>query len=358
MRKFPLLALTAGAALSIPFTLASAAYADPVTDFYKGKQVELTISSSVGGGYNRYARTVARHLGDHIPGGPSILARNMPGAGGLKAANYLYNVAPQDGSEIGSIQNTVLFEPLYGNKLARFDAHKFNWIGSANSEVAMIVVWHTAPAQTIEELQKTQITVGATGAASTPSFFGRLLNAVIGTEMKIINGYQGMSGAFLAMEQGEIDGFPSTFYSSLMARWGNWVKEDKVKILVQVALEKHPAIPGIPMAQDMVTNESDKALLDLASAPLAIGRPSVAPPGVPAERVAALRAAFAATMSSEGYIKDARKQGLETGNWLTGAKIDKIVSTTYSAPREAVERLTAINKELQMEKEKEKAEKM
>jgi tripartite-type tricarboxylate transporter receptor subunit TctC len=327
--------------------VAVSAKADAISDFYKGKKVTLLISSSVGGGYNRYARTVGRHIGKYIPGNPSIIAKNMPGAGGLKATNYLYKVAPQDGSTIGSIQNTALFEPLWGNKLARFDVNKFNWLGSANSEVSMIVVWHTAPVKTIQDLLKTEITVGATGAASTPAFFGRLQNALLGTKMKIINGYKGMTTAFFAMEKGEVQGFPSAFYSSLKSRWGHMLDKKQIRILVQVALKKHPELPHIPLAHEIASSKENQALFKLASAPLAIGRPSLAPPGVPKDRVKALRAAFAATMESAGYIKDAKKQRLETGNWVSGSRIDKIIKSSYNAPRPVVARLTVIQQELQ-----------
>lgn len=330
------------------------AKADAIADFYKGKNVTLIISSPVGGGYNRYARTVAGHLGKFIPGNPNIVPKNMPGAGGIRAANFLYARAPQDGSTIGSIQNTVLFEPLWSNKNARFDVNKFNWIGSANSEVSLIVVWHTAPVKTIEDLQKTEITVGATGAASTPAFFGRLQNAVLGTKMKIINGYKGMTGAFFAMEKGEVEGFPSAFYSSLKSRWGRMLEKNQIRILVQVALEKHPQLPDVPLAYEIAPSKENQDLFKLASAPLAIGRPSVAPPGVPAAKVKALREAFAATMKSEGYLKDAKKQRLETGNWLTGERIHEIVKNSYNAPRPVVARLTAIQQELQKLKQEEK----
>ncbi len=335
------------AAIIISASGAPAAKADAIADFYKGKKLTLIISSSVGGGYNRYARTVARHIGKYIPGNPAISAKNMPGAGGIKATNYLYNVAAQDGSTIGSISNTVLFEPLWSNKLARFDVHKFNWIGSANSEVSMIVVWHTAPVKTLQDLLKTEITVGATGAASTPAFFGRLQNALLGTKMKIINGYKSMTTAFFAMEKGEVDGFPSAFYSSLKSRWGHMLDKKQIRILVQVGLKKHPELPHIPLAHEIASSEENRALFKLASAPLAIGRPSVAPPGVPKDRVKALRAAFAAAMKSAGYIKDAKKQRLETGNWVSGARIDGIIKSSYNAPRPVVMRLTAIQMELQ-----------
>lgn len=339
--------LAAMAAIIIATGFAAIAKADAIADFYQGKKITLIISSPVGGGYNRYARTVARHLGKYIPGNPTIIPKNMPGAGGIKASNYLYNVAPKDGTTIGSIQNTVLFEPLWSNKLARFDVNKFNWIGSANSEVSLIVVWHTSPVKTIQDLLKTEITVGATGAASTPAFFGRLQNALLGTKMKIINGYKGMTGAFFAMEKGEVDGFPSAFYSSLKSRWGQMLDKKQIRILVQVALKKHPELPNVPLAHEIATSKENKALFRLASAPLAIGRPSVAPPGVPKARVKALRAAFAATMKGAGYLKDAKKQRLETGNWVSGARIDEIIKSSYNAPRPVVERLTAIQMELQ-----------
>ncbi len=343
------------AAIIIAASFAAPAKADAIADFYKGKKITLIISSAVGGGYNRYARTVARHLGKHIPGNPKIIPKNMPGAGGIKASNYLYNVAPQDGSTIGSIQNTVLFEPLWSNKLARFDVYKFNWIGSANSEVSMIVVWHTAPVKTIQDLLKTEIVVGATGAASTPAFFGRLQNALLGTKMKIINGYKSMTGAFFAMEKGEVQGFPSAFYSSLKSRWGQMLDKKQIRILVQVALKKHPELPNVPLAHEIAPSKENKALFRLASAPLAIGRPSVAPPGVPKARVKALRAAFAATMKGAGYLKDAKKQRLETGNWVSGARIDEIIKSSYNAPRPVVKRLTAIQMELQKLKRERKA---
>ncbi len=355
MKGTSILAALAGAAVAAGG--AATAKADAVTDFYKGKRVTLIISSPVGGGYNRYARTVARHIGKYIPGQPTIIPKNMPGAGGIRAANYLYSRAPKDGSVIGSIQNTVLFEPLWSNKNARFDVNKFNWIGSANSEVSLIVVWHTAPVKTIQDLQKTEITVGATGAASTPAFFGRLQNAVLGTKMKIINGYKGMTDAFFAMEKGELQGFPSAFYSSLKSRWGGMLEKKQVRILVQVGLEKHPALPDVPLAYEMAPTKENRDLFKLASAPLAIGRPSVAPPGVPADRLKALRAAFAATMKSDGYLKDALKQRLETGHWLTGQKIHEIVKSSYNSPRSVVARLTAIQQELQKLKDEERKRK-
>ena len=249
----------------------------------------------------------------------------------------------------------MLFEPLFGNRQARFDVHKIHWIGSTNSEVALTVVWHTAPVKTVADLQKTQIVVGATGAASTPAFYGRLQNALLGTKMKLITGYKSQTTAFHAMEQGEIQGFPSAFWSSVKSGFPQWLAEKKLRVIVQIALEKHPELPDVPLAQDLSTDPQSRDLFKLAAAPLAIGRPTLAPPGVPAERVAALRTAFAATMKDAGYLKDAGRQRLETGNWVPGEKIDRILKDSYGAPEPVVARMTAINKEMQALKKKEQA---
>lgn len=334
------------------------ARADAVADFYGSKkQIVLIISSDVGGGYDRYARTLARHMGGHIPGKPSLLPKNQPGAGGIRATNALYNQSPKDGTTIGLIQATVLYEPLFGNKQAQFDVHKINWLGSTNAEVAMTVVWHASPIKTIDDLRRIETPVGATGAASTPAFYGRLQNALLGTRMRMITGYKSQTTAFHAMEQGEIYGFPSAFWSSLISGFEPWVKDGKLRIIVQMALEKHPQLPNVPLAQDLVADSESKEILKLASAPLAIGRPTLAPPGVPAERVKALRAAFEATMKDPGYIRDATRQKLETGNWLTGARIEAILKDSYAAPQQVIARITAINNELRELRKQEQAAK-
>ncbi|MFM2130282.1 MAG: hypothetical protein RL477_1828 [Pseudomonadota bacterium] len=334
------------------------ARADAVADFYKAKkQVVLIISSDVGGGYDRYARTMARKLGSHIPGNPSILPKNQPGAGGIRATNALYNQSPKDGSTIGLIQATVLFEPLLGNKQAQFDVMKINWLGSTNAEVAMTVVWHASPIKSIDDLRRIEAPVGATGAASTPAFYGRLQNALLGTKMRMITGYKSQTTAFHAMEQGEIMGFPSAFYSSLISGFEPWVREGKLRIIVQMALEKHPKLADVPLAQDLVADAESKEILKLASAPLAIGRPTLAPPGVPADRVAALRAAFEATMKDADYVRDASRQKLEVGNWLTGGRIEAILKDSYGAPATVVARITAIDNELRELRKKEQAAK-
>ena len=285
---------------------AVAAFADGVADFYSGKSVKLIVSSSAGGGYDTYARLISRHMGAKISGRPGIVVQNMPGAGGIKAGNFLYSVAEKDGLTIGGLQNTVSFEPLLGAKAAKFDPLKFNWLGSPNSEVGLLLVWHTSPAMTLADATRRVTVVGASGAASTPAFYARILNEVFGTKLKIISGYPGQTEAFLAMERGELEGYPSTFWGSLKATRSDWIKERKVRLLVQYGLKPHPEIPDVPVARTLAKTEADRRLLDVANAPLILGRPYVAPPGVPLDRLAALRKGLMTTFADAAFLAEAK----------------------------------------------------
>src|SRR5438105_6573059 len=250
--------------------------------------VTLILGSAPGGGYDVLARTLAGHLSRHIPGSPQVVVRNMAGAGGIVATNYLYNVAPKDGTTIGGVQNNTPFEPLLGTKAATYDPLKFNWLGTPSIEVAMATVWHTTPVRTWQDARTREITMGSSGVNSTPSFYGRLLNETLGMKQKIIVGYESQTHAFLAMERGEIDGYPSVFYNSLMSTRPTWLRDKQIKLLVQYGLEKEPAIPEVPFALDLVANPDDKLMMVAAFAPLHSGRPVVMPPGVPADRAAAM----------------------------------------------------------------------
>ena len=214
------------------------ALAQSPADFYKDQTVTIILSSAPGGGYDAVARTLATHLPKHIPGSPTVVVKNMAGAGGIVAANFLYNVAPKDGLTIGGLQNNVPFEPLFGTKEANFDPTKFIWLGTPSQETAILTVWHTAPVDKWQQAKTTELTMGSSGNNSTPSFYGRLLNEVLGTKLKIIVGYESQTHAFLAMERDEINGYPSVFYNSLMATKPTWLKEEKVKLLVQMGLER------------------------------------------------------------------------------------------------------------------------
>ena len=262
-------------AISLGFVcLASGAAAQPAADFYKGKTINLIISSSAGGGYDLLSRTIARHLPNQIPGAPNVAARNMPGAGGIIATKHLYSVAPKDGLTIGGVQNNTPFEPLLGTKEADYDAQKFNWLGSPSFETALVIAWHTAPVNTIEDLRKTEITVASSGANSTPSFFTRLINDLLGTKMRIVVGYPGQNESFLAMEKGEVDGYPSIFWSSLTTTKPDWVRDKKIKLLVQFGPVREEQVGPVPSVSEFLTKADDKLLLKPPSRRLRWAGPS------------------------------------------------------------------------------------
>lgn len=333
-----LLALCAFAA-----TGAAQAKADAVADFYKGRAVTVVVSSSAAGGYDTLARALARHMGKHLPGNPAVIVRNMPGAGGMTATNFLYNNADKDGSIIGLVQNNTPFEPLFGTKEARYDPVKFNWLGSPSSETAMVLLWHTVPVSTVAELKAREVAVGVSGANSTPAFFTRLLNATLGTKMKPINGYPGQNDVLLAMERRELDGHPSAFFSSVRSTRPTWLREKTAKAILQYGPEKLAELPDVPFAPDLVASYEDKLTMQAAFAPLALGRPFLIPPGVPAERVAALRAAFAATMADAEFLAEGERMGLGLNAPRTGTQIQEVMERAYQSPPAVIERLRQLN---------------
>jgi tripartite-type tricarboxylate transporter receptor subunit TctC len=328
-----IVALLAGACLSTP------ALADDVADFYKGKVITVVISSSAGGGYDTLARTIARHLGDHIPGNPTLVVQNMPGAGGIVATNYLYNIAAKDGTVIGGVQNNTPFEPLYGTKEAQYDATKFEWLGSPSVETGMLTVWKTSPAMTIEDAKTQTVTVGATGANSTPSFYARLLNYTLYTKLDIISGYKGQNEVFLAMERGEVQGAPSLFYSSLVSTRPSWLPDGSVRVLVQYGTEKEAKLGNVPFANDLVSDPQKLELMKVAFAPLAFGRPYLVPPSVPADRVAALQKGFEDMMKDPAFVSDASGLGLDVDAPRTGQQLAQTLDEAYAASPEIVDRI-------------------
>jgi tripartite-type tricarboxylate transporter receptor subunit TctC len=318
------------------------ARADAVADFYKGKDLRLIISSSVGGGYDIYARLIAKHLSRRIPGNPTIVPQNMPGAGGIAGVNQLYNVAPKDGSVIAAIQNTVPFEPLFENKSAQFDAAKLSWLGTPTTEVAMYLVWHGSKVKTLADAQREPMIAGAAGAASTPAFYGRLFNQIFHLKAKLVTGYPGQNEILLAMESGEVEAMPSPFWSSLKTARPTWYPEKKISFLFQYGARPHPELAGVPFAPDLLKDEADKTLLIAASAPLGIGRPYAAPPGIPADRLAALREAMMATFKSPEFVADCEKQRLECVDARTGPELEALIKQAYGVPDDIRKRLVAI----------------
>jgi tripartite-type tricarboxylate transporter receptor subunit TctC len=334
----PLSLLAAGIVLS-----ATPALAQTPSEFYRGKTVTMIVSSASGGGYDALSRVLANHLGRHIPGNPQVIVRNMAGAGGIVATNHLYNVAAKDGTVVGGVQNNTPFEPLLGTKAATYDPLKFNWLGTPAYEVAMATVWHTTPVNTWQDTRTREITMGSSGVNSTPSFYGRLLIDTLGMKMKIIVGYESQTHAFLAMERGEIDGYPSVFYNSLMSTRPNWLRDKQIKLLVQMGLQKEPAIPEVPFALDLVSKEDDKLMMVAAFAPLQSGRPFLMPPGVPIDRVAAMQAAFLETFKDAEFVADANKRGLGINSPRSGEELAALLTRVYTmTPPHIVERLRKI----------------
>lgn len=319
------------------------AKADGVAEFYQGRTVTVVVGSNAGGGYDTFARAVARYMGKHIPGSPTLIVRNMPGAGGMTAANFLYNNADKDGSVIGLVQNNTPFEPLFGTKEARYDPVRFNWLGSPSAETAMVLLWHAAPVNSVAELKVREVAVGVSGANSTPAFFTRLLNATLGTRMKPINGYPGQNDVLLAMERREIDGHPSAFFSSVRSTRPTWLRDKTAKAIVQYGAEKLAELPDVPFAPDLVANDGDRLVMQAAFAPLALGRPLLMPPGVVAERVAALRAAFAATMVDPDFLAEGERVGLGLNAPRSGEQIQEVVERAYQSPPRVIDRLRQLN---------------
>jgi tripartite-type tricarboxylate transporter receptor subunit TctC len=332
-----ILALVTGA-----LSVSTAARAQSVQDFYKGKTISMVVSSSAGGGYDTLSRAIARHLGKHIPGNPQVVVRNMPGAGGIVATSYLYKVAPRDGSVIGGLQNNTPFEPLFGTKEADYDPRKLNWLGTPSVETGLLIIWHTAKIKTIQDAMKMEMTAGASGANSTPSFYARLLNELLGTKIKVIAGFPGQNEAYLAMERGEIDPYGVTFWSSLTSTKQNWLRDKKIRILVQYGPEKEPALGDVPYGPDLVKNDEDRQLFEAAYAPLTVGRPFVAPPELPADRLAALRKAMLETFKDKDFIAEATKLKLEVDKPTSGEQVQARIARVYEMPQKIVDRLRKI----------------
>ena len=320
----------------------SLAHAQSAADFYKGKNLEFYIGYSVGGGYDLYARTIARHLGKHIPGNPTVLPKNMEGAGSLRLANWLYRVGPKDGSVIGTIGRGTGFDPLLGQQGAQFDGTKFTWIGSANNEVSVCVSWNATSGITkFEDLFTKEMTVGGTSMSADTDQFPRVLNGVLGTKMKIVSGYPGGNDVVLAMERGEIQGRCGWSWSSVKSTHHVWLDENKMTVLAQVALHKHPDLPDVPLVIDLAKTDEQKQILKLIFARQTMGRPYLAPPGIPADRAEVLRKAFMDTMQDPDFIADAEKAQLEL-NPVDGADLQKLVAEVYQTPPEVAKKAAAV----------------
>ncbi|MDF2118230.1 tripartite tricarboxylate transporter substrate-binding protein [Roseiarcaceae bacterium H3SJ34-1] len=295
------------------------------------KTLEIYVGTSVGAGYDTYARLLSRSIGQHRPGSPAVVVKNMAGAGGMTLATWLDRVAAKDGSVIGTFGRGIAFERLLNPAKTFPDGRSFNWIGSMNDEVSVCVAMSSSNIKTFEDLQRQPLTVGASGAGGDTFIFPTVLNGVLGTQLKIINGYPGGNEISLAMERGEVAGRCGWSWSSLQALHGDLVSNGKMRVLVQLGLTKHPDLPNVPLAQDFAKTEDQRSALELIFARQAMAWPYAAPPGTPKARVDELRKAFASATADPELLAAAQKSGLEVRP-VSGANVEKIVDKAYRTP--------------------------
>jgi tripartite-type tricarboxylate transporter receptor subunit TctC len=324
-------AFTAVVAATVP------AHADDVADFYKGKQLRLIVGSAVGGGYDLYARALARQMGNHIPGNPTIIVQNQPGAGGVVMVNQLFSQGPKDGTVIGAPLNGIPTAPMLQGG-AKFDSSKLNWLGSLNREAYAAFVWHTVPVSNITELATKEVLVGATTAGATMVDYPLLLNDLLGYKFKVVRGYQGPPQINLAMERGEVQGNGGLGYALVKTLTQNWIDEKKIKFLVQYNFQRHLELANVPLAMDLAKTEGERQAMRLVFARAEYARPFFLPPDVPVERVKALRRAFDATMKDPAFMAEAQKLQLEISP-MTGEEMQALVGDLAGTSPDVVERV-------------------
>jgi tripartite-type tricarboxylate transporter receptor subunit TctC len=328
--------------------LATAAMAD-VGEFYKDRTVTLVISTGAGGGYDATARVVARYLPKHLPGAPTIVAKNMPGAGNVLAANYMYNVAPKDGTVIATLAQAVfLLQPLGGQGI-KFDANKFYYLGSASVDNSTIYAWHTVGVNSIDDVYKKELLVGATGVGSGSTVYPLIMNNLLGTKFKIIAGYKTTQELDLAMSRGEVEGRAGNNFQSLKANRPDWIAEKKVIFIAQIGLERDSEYPDVPLLTELAKNEEQRRIFAMFSAPVAIGRPFLTTPGVPQDRAEALRAAFAKVVADPGFLAEGQKANLDIKP-TPGAKLAEIVADLINTPPEIIAKAKAASDESAIDK--------
>lgn len=324
-------------ALAGLFAFSGAGGADSISDFYKNRSVSLVIGYSVGGGYDAYARLVARYMGKHVAGEPSIIPQQMTGAGSLRAANYIFSVAPKDGSVIGTFSRSMGIAPLLGQ--ADFDSRKFTWLGSVTDDDTTCVTWNTSPIKTWDDFLSKPFKLGGLGADSDPDIWALLYKNVFGAKVQLVTGYPGTNDVVLAMQRGEVDGLCGLSWSTIRTRHAEWLTSHSVNIIVQAALKKEPAIASVPLATDLATTPEQRQIIRLLLASQAMARPFVAPPEIPEDRKAALIAAFDATMTDPDFFAEAQKLSFEV-HPVSAATIDALLAEVYTTPKDVLGRAT------------------
>jgi tripartite-type tricarboxylate transporter receptor subunit TctC len=320
--------------------LFASAQAQDAASFYKGKTINVVIGFSPGGGYDLYARVVAKYLGKHIPGEPTLVAQNMPGAGSLRAAMYLFSVAPKDGTAIGIFSRGMPLSPLFELPGAHFDATKFTWLGSVTKDTVTCISWKTSPVKKWDDLFKSEYKAGGEGKGADPDVYATLIKTTFGANVKLITGYPGSSNISLAMERGELDGMCGISYSTLRSTHPDWLKNHDINLLVQGALEKDPEMANVPFMLDLAKSDEQKQMLRLTLAPQAMARPFVAPPGMPADRAKALQKAFDDTMKDPEFLAEAKRLNLDV-NPMSGQQVLDLLTGLYATPKPLVQQAKA-----------------
>jgi tripartite-type tricarboxylate transporter receptor subunit TctC len=325
----------------IALSVASAAPARAQKLDFGGQKITLAIATPSGGGYDLYGRLVARHLGPYLPGNPTIVPQNMPGAGSLIAANWLYNVAPKDGTAIGIIPSATLFENLLGNVSARFDARKFHWLVSLNDYTAVAVTWHETPIRSAADLLTQDFLVGSNAPASDTTVWPLILNALAGTRIKLVKGYPGTAGIALAMERGEVQGMIGDDWASIKANKAAWLRDGKVRVLMQMTAARHPDLGDVPTVGEFATSEDNRRVLDFFVKRQRYGRPFLAPPGLPEPLAALYRDAFQKLASDPDFLREAEQAALivKVG---TGAEVSALVDEIHAMPKPVIEQAGAL----------------
>ena len=302
----------------------------------RARDLTIYVGSGPGGAYDTYARYVSRHLGRHLPDNPNVIVSHMPGAAGRRMIAWLYNIAPKDGSAIGTALSTLAFDALLG-EASQFDALKLNWLGSANKETSVCIMWHASPIKSLEDVKVRPARVGASGPSSTDAIYAHMMNSLFGTKFAVIHGFTSAPAMNLAIEQGELDGRCGLTWTSLQSLNASWMKAGLVRVILQVGLEKHAGLPSVPYALDLARSEEQRQIITLWAAPNQMGRPYFAPPGVSAERVEILRRGFQAMSRNPAYKTDGAAMGLGSEP-MTGEEVEALVRQVYATPQDVVEK--------------------
>ncbi len=326
----------AAVSLTLSLCLGGVARADAIADFYKGKTVSIVVGHEAGTGFDVYSRVLIRHMGKYIPGNPTMIVQNMQGASGVVAGNWLYNIAPKDGTIMATFVQTVPLEPMYGNGQARYEPSKFVWIGNMESSVAVCGVTKASGINSFAELQKTETLIGATGPTGPLVKSALAVKNVLGANLKVISGYKGSADVKLAMTRGEVKGICGLPWSTIKSFWRQELESGEFKTLIQLSGDKHPDLKGLPHYTDFIKTDNDRQLFGLLFGVQALGRAYASPPGVPAERVEALRKAFMDTMKDKDFLSDAEKTGIDIEP-MTGDVVGKMWAEFTATPAAVVE---------------------